>query len=634
MEQHRPNAYRQFWSWGRRDPNREALPKSLWASNPGQALLGLGVFATILSYIAVVRFDFVYDDIVQIVQNPVLHSWRYFPRYFVEHNWASLFPHSPGNYYRPLMLTWKLISYTVFGANPSYWHLTNLALHVGATLLVYALAKKLTYSEPVGAVAALIFGLHPVNVEVVAWVSGATDSILALLLLTSFLLYVRCKEQPASQPARKYLFLGCSLLLYGLATLTKEIAVMLPFMIVAYEWWFSRPAGDDNAAGNQESAASPASRARPFGKALLRAAPYAILTACYLGLRYRVLGGFGHNTAKVQLGTELLTIPSVLWFYIKMLVAPSDLSPFYNLAYVTAVSLSRFFLPFSAIILVAGLSLWAARKSRAVRFAILWFALPVVPVLRISVFPSNDFVHDRYLYLPSIGFSILAALGLRQLGRLIISRVRPDSPHYARITGLRTIAPIFLIGILGAVTANQTRIWQNEIVLYGRAIARAPDNLEARLNLAAAFIDRRQYDQAIDILSSVLADKPGVWNAAFNLGLVYERLGKLGDSERFYDRAIQIDPSQSQPFCRKAVVDLEMSKLGQAESLARQAIAISPGEAGYHALLGVVLEKESRDREALDEFRAEAANYPEEEGVAEQVREIEHRIGSATYSSP
>ncbi|HEY6330312.1 MAG TPA: glycosyltransferase family 39 protein, partial [Blastocatellia bacterium] len=202
----------------RRQPSQRLLLPLIW-------------FVTALAYIGILRSDFVYDDIIQIVQNPILHSWRYLPQYFSEHNSASLLPNTVGNFYRPLILALKLISYKIFGLNPLWWHTTSLAVHLAVIGLVFTLAKKIMKDEIGAALAAFIFALHPVNVEVVAWVSGITDSILALLVLASLLLYIRYAEEPAGKTRGRGLLLASSVLLYGLATLTKEAAVVLPCLI-------------------------------------------------------------------------------------------------------------------------------------------------------------------------------------------------------------------------------------------------------------------------------------------------------------------------------------------------------------------------------------------------------------------
>src|SRR5574340_2500 len=186
---------------------------------------------TFLLYIGALRFGFVYADRIQILDNPMLRSWSFLPRYFTSHVWA-FDPSLPANYWRPLFLLWLLINRTLFGYAPLGWHFTALALHLGVTGLVYALAHKLTADRLSATLAALLFGVHPVLIETVAWVSGATDSLLALFLLPAFLLYLAARPLGARRTQRR----AASLAFFALSLLVKETAAVLPLLIFAYAW--------------------------------------------------------------------------------------------------------------------------------------------------------------------------------------------------------------------------------------------------------------------------------------------------------------------------------------------------------------------------------------------------------------
>ncbi|HEY6332329.1 MAG TPA: tetratricopeptide repeat protein, partial [Blastocatellia bacterium] len=366
---------------------------------------------------------------------------------------------------------------------------------------------------------------------------------------------------------------------------------------------------------------------------LKRSAPYAIATGCYLAWRYHVLHGLTHDNPNMPLGTMILTMPSVLWFYLKLLLFPSNLSLFYDFVTLKSISLSGFVLPLIASIAAGVLLVWAARKSRVADFGLALLVLPILPVLNLRVLQPGNFVHDRYLYLSSVGLSILMALGLRSLGAWIQHRVNFEQFTYLRSASLLRVVPVALIGVLGVLTAYQSRIWENEIVLYQRAIAIAPDSLAARNNLAAALGNHGKYQEAADILSGIVAMNPDSWIAAYNLAMVYEHLGQFDYSEMYYDRAIQIDPTKSHAFYQKAAVKLDQGKLDEAESLARQAIATSPDEARYHELLGVVLERESKYAPALEQFKLELEKHPEETGSMAKIKQLEEPLKTGSEQS-
>ena len=155
-----------------------ALPqgKTQW---PIVALL---VF-TALAYIATLRFGYVYDDVLQIENNPRIKSVDYLPSYFTKQVWAQA-QGQPANLYRPLFLTWLWLNFEVFGTSPGGWHFTSLLMHLAVVWLVYVLARRLLPSDGISAyVAAGIFALHPAHVEAVTWISGATESLSAAAFL-------------------------------------------------------------------------------------------------------------------------------------------------------------------------------------------------------------------------------------------------------------------------------------------------------------------------------------------------------------------------------------------------------------------------------------------------------------------
>src|SRR5207248_2866153 len=136
------------------------------------------LLAVAAAYAYTLTFEFVYDDQAQIVATSYVHSWRFVPRYFQEHLWSHKIS-GAGSYYRPLFLLWLLTNHTLFGLRPEWWHLTTVGIHLTVTLLFYLVTVRLARDRITAAMAALMFGLHPVHVESVAWVSGVSDPLVA-----------------------------------------------------------------------------------------------------------------------------------------------------------------------------------------------------------------------------------------------------------------------------------------------------------------------------------------------------------------------------------------------------------------------------------------------------------------------
>ncbi len=573
-------------------------------------LLAAALILTFIAYCGTVSFHFAYDDRAQILSNPIIHSWGFTPRYFTEHVWQSIDPDEPGNYYRPIFLVWLRMNDMLFGSRPWGWHLTSLMAHLGVTLLVYFLAVRLLEDRLAAAFAAVIFGVHPIHIEAVAWVSGVTDPLLALFFIGSFLCYLRQKEGASA----RWKWMATSLGLFAGALLSKETGVVFPGVIIAYEWITYRNSGTENPRTGLLSRAA---------KSIRGAVPYLILVPVYLVARIHAVRGLGHAITPIPLKTIALTWPSLLWFYLGKLLWPAGLSPFYNTPYVSGLDFKHLVLP--AVGLVGSgvvLWVWARRirqnkrsaprpiRSQAFAFAIAWLVLPLLPLFNLSVLPKGDVAHDRYLYLPSVGFALMAALAFQAL------------PSVAAVQwGAVTV----LGALLTAGTILQSVIWSDDLLLYHRGLIVAPENSMATIDLANTLGERGMYQDAIRLLKQSLDRDPSFWWANYNLGYTYYRIDRLDEAEKYLLRAISIYPNKPSEFLYLGLTELKKGRLQAAEAALRQAIKLRPDLAGNHFALGMVLKLEGNLSAALEEFQAELAISPDEPAAKQQIEEIRAR---------
>jgi tetratricopeptide (TPR) repeat protein len=556
-------------------------------------VLAVILLTSLAVYLPALRYQFVFDDPDQIVNNRAVHSASSIPRFFT----SDVSPHASadevGNFYRPVFLLWLLANYKVGGLNPVWWHATSLGMHLLATLLVYLLAFRLTRDELLAGGSALLFGLHPVHIEAVAWISGVTEPLLAVFFLASFLCFIKSRERPNELKSQRRGWLLASLGLYILALLEKETAIILPVLIFSHVWLF-----ESSGAGEASESKKPPGRFRAIASAL----PYFGLTAVYLVARFLALKGLGHTITPLSLKTIVLTWPSVLLFYFRLLVWPIGLSAFYDTPYVTSLSVRDFILPALAIAgIVVALYFWS-RRSRLVAFFCIWMALPILPLFNLSVFKDGEIAHDRYLYLPSVGFCILVAFAVR---------------HFrfgaTRIHGLRVTQMFIFLGLacfLGAATWSQQTIWASDLSLSSRGVAIAPRNVMAANNLGKELALRGDYNSAIPLFRRVLDRRPRYWLANFNLGYVYYRVGNLPEAERYLRKAIEIDANEAAEQRFLGYTLLEMGRAGEAETILRRAIALREDAPNQHFILGTILKQKGDFDGALREFKLELTFNP------------------------
>lgn len=545
--------------------------------NPAVLSLLLGTFSFLL-YCGTLAFQFVWDDRKQIIENAAIKAWSFVPNYFTANVWAIADPHQRANYYRPLFLLWLKINYSLFGLSPAGWHCTSVLLQALVTIQVFWLARKLFRSDIPAAVSALVFAVHPVHIESVVWVSGVTDPLVAAFMLGATLLFIRSL---ASESVGWSAYTG-SLACGAFALLSKEIAVVLPFLLIA--------------------SAITVAKDRDEFRITKYVAPFFVLTLVYLGVRHVVLHGLMHLTPGETWRGYLLTLPSLIFFYVRQLIAPFWISPYADVYWVHSLTLRQFWIPVSVCIalIVFAVAAYRNAENRTRVIAVLaWTVLPLLPALYVRVFSPSELVHDRYLYVSSVGFSIIIVLLAQKLAEKI---------------------PVAIVGVMGAtavamlavVTFQGEMNWASEILLYKYAVEMAPHNDAALINLGVAYLERGNMENGIGALKQALDANPNSALAASNLGHVFLLSHRYAEAEPMFRRAIRLDPTQEGWLEQFAEVELRLGKISNAEQAVRQAIRIRPDGEGFHLMLGAVLLAKGDRRGAEQAFSEEFRLYPQD----------------------
>lgn len=591
---------------------------------PGQAALiralpFLVAAVALLIYARTLGFGFVYDDQGQIVTDQLIRTWHSLPGFFTHHVW-SFNAGPPTNYYRPLFMIWFLINHSLFGLNAFWWHLSTIAVHATVSGLVYVLWLRLTSDRWTSLAAGLIFAVHPVHVESVAWISGVTDPLAALFLLLSFLSFISSRKSEAVRSKAAY---AASLLLFALAVLTKETAIVLVALIVVYEWTIVNEAGK-----------SSLQRAL---RALKPSVPFFAVAILYIVARTLVLQGFSHRLSDFSASTVAQTWPGLIWLYIKLLVFPSSLSVFYDSQIVSVFSVRTVLLPAAgAIVVGAGLVWWLTRLEKPYReaavIAVAFLILPMLPLLNLSIFSSDDVAHDRYLYIPSIGFVFLAAIAIRQLSRLATTRqIR-----------LEAVACAVVVTVLSAATVYQSGFWKDSISLYQRGAEVASHNKMPKLNLGVALSESGDLAHGNQMFSDVLKLDPDNFMALTDAGYNAYRMGDLTTADNYLSRAIQIDVYNPAPLLCLGLTKMDLHQPLEAQKYLEQAIRLKPSGDGFHEALGIVLEQQGNLSGAANAYREELNYNPGRQSAQQRLAELQSRsqpnhkadAGSSTGQTP
>jgi len=491
--------------------------------------------ATALSYATALSGGFVYDDELQILRNPLLADWANLARAFTGDVWRFYTAPLPGvhaAYYRPLFTVYLTLGWHAFGAHPLPWHVASLVVHLLSTALAYGVVRRML-SPPYAAFAAALFGLHPLHVESVAWISGVTDPLMSCFLLGSLLMSTRPGLRARS----------AALVLAAAAMLTKETAFVLvamaPLLALAVE----------GAVGHRRR------QAARLGAALV------LVAAVVFAARYAVIGYVTprHESWVTRPGSWYLALPGVLCADVALLVAPIHLSLWYPPpSAVTGLGLAATLFAALAVLLAVA---WS--RTRVVLAAFAFLLPPLLPVLNLGAFHPGDALHDRYLYVPVLGLAILAGAAL------------------ARISQRRSVPAVLGLGILlgaAALSLTRSRDWASDERLFLAAVGVAPTNPLALEAAGGIHAKRGEHALARGEFEAAIAADPARADALSQLALLDAAEGR--DAATALMRARRAADLMPNAYHLKnlALVHLWRSEADESVPLLRRVLQLEPSE--------------------------------------------------------
>jgi tetratricopeptide (TPR) repeat protein len=493
---------------------------------------GIPILLALLVSLNSVSNEFAYDDISQIVNNESIRRIANLPRMFTGTVWSLINDQSEVGgldlYYRPIFSAFLNLGYWLFGTTAWEWHLAVVLIHVAVVYLLWLVISEVSGDLWLAAIAASLFAVHPVHSESVAWISGAPDPLMALFALPSFFFYVRYRK--SGRP----LLLGLSVVLFFIALMSKETAVVLPAALVAWEIFL-------------------APRNKPLKSELVRGALrlglYVGVLGAYFFLRWLLAGTLLFGVTRLTTGTALKTIPGALAKYLSLAVIPFGYSIQHLTRPVGSVASVEFLFPVLLILVVAGAVLLA--RSRLLYFAMAWFVIWLAPVLAaLRMFFSVFAVMDRYLYFPSIGVCLAAAYGIvLAANHSAFRQVRP-------VAALALASPLILV--LAGLTMVQNTFWKNNVTLYEHLVDVNPDSPYAHNGLST----------------------------------IYYQIGRRTEAERQARIANELDSHCLDPYLNLAYQQRAKGNVGQAVAIlerARPEMADGPLKDGEEATLCVTL---------------------------------------------
>ncbi len=573
-------------------------------------ILGLILGVTFLTFANSLFNDFAYDDTTQILQNQFIRDLGNLPKALVTETWywraqqdkdpnKQDRPSTP--YYRPVFVIYLMLMWKLFGASALGWHVFSIILHLTSVYLAFIVLERVTKDIRLSAIASILFAVHPMRSESVAWISGMTDPLLAVCVLSSFYFYIRYREDKRPK------LMAASLGLFLIGAFTKEPAVALPIFIAVYELFVV----------NQDK--SLAERIKP---AIAYSAPFLFVSSFYFVARYFALGfALNNNDFRSYLFYQIvLTIPLVIWKYLGLLVWPVDLSLFHSTPIVKSALDVQFVLPLAGMIPLA-FGLWLLRRSMIARFAVLWFAINLLPVLNLSAFSEDFLVQERYVYIPSIGFSLLVAMGLAKIP--VEKWLRLGNRRTAQVS---VIAVVVLLLAGKSFALNTT--WKDDMSVWFHGEQTAPEQPISHYILGHKLINLGQFSKSAEQFEEYMKLQPDnpivIGNLAADYVLIYQYQASVNPSaadRASLDRALvlceqgmKITPDVSSLWDTMGQIytfETGLKNYDRALACLQRGLSLDPNNAMINFHLGGTLVKRGNFDDGIPFLKTTIKNQPE-----------------------
>ena len=553
------------------------------------ALIVLFVF---LAYLPALRGGFIWDDDVYVTNNPLLTAPDGLRRI-----WFSM--DSPSQYF-PLTYTVFRIEHSLWGLNPIGYHWINVLLHAINALLVWLLLKRL--SVPGAWLAAALFGLHPVQVESVAWITEL-KSVLSLFFI---LLTLGCWIEFVGDRSKRF-WHWLALVFYALALFSKTTACTLPAALLLILWLKGRPIDWRRLA-----------QVVPF---LAMGLGMGLLTIWWERFRHGTQG----KLFSMGLLERILVASHALWFYAGKLLWPVNLTFSYPRWAIEPAHPSAY--GWLVMGIGSGAAIYFTRRfvGRSVEVAALFYAATLSPLLGFVMLYTfrYTFVADHYQYVASIGLIALAAAGitlafktkpflkLACCGALLLTLGTLTWRQCGMYTNLETLWRDTLAknpdcwlahNNLGLLLNNQGR---NEEAMehYRKAVQIDPNDFEALYNLGIALAAQGQFNEAIENFRKAIQIKPNDCDALNNLGIALAAQGRFDEAFENFRKAIQINPNDCDALDNLGTALAERGQFDEAIENYHKAIQINSNRPQTFFHLGTILGQSGRTREAVVQYR-------------------------------
>jgi tetratricopeptide (TPR) repeat protein len=540
----------------------EAATKSAWWESRLAFLVALIVITT-LSYHRAWHGQQIWDDVEYITSSKLQ------PVSGLIQIWTV--PGTTAQYY-PLTYSAFWIAHRLWGAEPFGYHMLNIALHLTSAFLLLKILERL--NVPGARLAVVLFTLHPVQVESVAWMSELKNTLSGVFFFGAILAYLKFRYDANRRWALYALTFG----LFLMGVLAKSAIAVLPACLLVISWWKD---GKLSWRGDVVLLV-------PF---FATSAMFGLLTA-WMEKKYAGAIGPDYDLSFIQ---RCLIAGRALGFYISKLALPQNLTFIYPRWNIDPSVWWQYLFPLAALGLVTALWLCRDRIRGPLAAALLFGGILFPAIGFVNIYPFRySFVADHFQYLACVAPLTLLAAAVSKLNLQI-----------------QKIGSIVLTGVLAVLSWQQTGMYVDMETLWKVTVARNPECWMAHNNLGVLWLARGDLDAAISAFTRTIELRPDA-EAHNNLGTAFAERGESNRALSHFEQAIALKPDYAEPYNGIGTIRQERGDIDGAISMLQKAADLKPnyGDAQYN--LGVLLLQAGRADAAIPHLRAAVAIRPDD----------------------
>jgi tetratricopeptide (TPR) repeat protein len=457
--------------------------------------------------------------------------------------------------------------------------------------LAYIFSYRVLKNGLAAFITGALFAVHPINTEAIAYVAGRADPLYLIFFFVSCIFFMKATEPIPSGERMRFAPYALSLVFFAFSLLSKEIAIILPCILLLYIFSFYTYG--------------------EFKKKLYALCiPFGVITIIYAVARKTVLD-FSHLIPSSTMGSvnillRLLTTFKVIFVYVRLLILP------YGLHMEREIDIAHgiFELPVLGalvfVILLYVTVVYFYSFSRKLFFGGALFFVALLPVS--NIVPINSFIAEHWLYLPAVGFYMTAAIGISH----ILSRVR-DRPQNRRWSALVILCIILLIAYYSSLTIGRNKDWRDEVSFFESTLEYRQDNARLHLNFGNTYYEREDFDNALKEYIRAVTIRPDYAESYANIGSILIRKHKYDAAEKYIKRGLAIKPKM--PFALYMLANIYMKKgdYAEAERYFKRSLDIMPGFLDCRLRLGQLYADHGDTEKALYQWRMAMEVNPNEE---------------------